>query len=124
MDPLERRKFRVLLRGTYPAPIVYVVVAAIYLGMVEREPLFGTRLAIAIALAAGLAGPVWAIITYRLAVARGRADARLAQTLLALAHGPGLAGFILAVGTVQLWYTILFGVEAFVGLLVLRGKLG
>ena len=74
------------------------------------------------AVAVGVAAPAWAFhLSGR--DARG-ADARLAQTLLSLAHGPGIVGFVLAVGADQLWYTIILGAEALAVLLIVRSKIG
>ncbi len=123
MDPLERRKFELLVRGMLPAPFVYVVVAWVYLAIADQDPFFGKAVAVIAALTVGAAAPFWGLATYKIARRRQRADARLAQTLLGLAHGPGIAGFVLAIGTNQIWYTLVFGVEALAGLLIVRSKL-
>ena len=88
MDPLEHRKFELLVRGMLPAPFVYVVVAWIYLAIADQEPFFGKAVAGIGALTVGAAAPLWGLATYKIALRRQRADARLAQTLLGLAHGP------------------------------------
>ncbi len=124
LDPIEQRKFNLLVRGMLPAPFIYIAVAWGYLAIVDGEVYFSTAASAVAAVAVGVAAPVWAFVTYRVALARGRADARLAQTLLALAHGPGVAGFILAVGADQLWYTFLLGAEALAVLLIVRSKIG
>ena len=124
LDPHERRKFRALVRSMLPAPLVYVAVAWAYLGLFGGERLFGPTLALTLAGIVGVATPLGALATYRTAIARGRADARLAQALLALAHGPGIGGFVLAAGTGQPWYTLVFGVEALAILLLVRSRVG
>ncbi len=124
LDPIEQRKFNLLVRGMLPAPFIYVAVAWAYLAVVDSEAYFGTAPSAVAAVAVGVAAPVWAFVTYRIALARGRTDARLAQTLLTLAHGPGIAGFVLAVGADQLWYTFILGAEALAGLLIVRSKVG
>ena len=107
-----------------PAPFIYVAIAWGYLALVHSEPFFGGGATAAMAAAVGVAAPAWAVVTYRVARARGRADARLAQTLLALAHGPGAAGFILAIGSTLLWPAVVLGVEALAVLLIIRAKVG
>ena len=110
------------MRGMLPAPFIYVGVAWGYLALFDPQPFFGERAALAMAVAAAVAAPVWGVVVYRTAVARNRADARLAQTLLALAHGPGVAGFVLAVGSAQPWWTLAFGAEGLALLLIVRAK--
>ena len=122
MDSFERRKFELLVRGMLPAPFVYVVVAWAYLAIVEHDPFFGGAVAAISAVVAGAVAPLWGLVTYKIALRKKHADARLAQTLLVLAHGPGIAGFVLAVGSNQIWYTLVFGVEALAGLLIVRFK--
>ena len=89
MDPLKLQKFRVLVRGMFPAPFVYIVTAVAYLAITDREPFFETGFATAVAIAVGAATPIWAFVVYRTAVAREQLDIRVAQTLLVLAHAPG-----------------------------------
>ncbi len=124
LDPIERRKFRLLVRGMLPAPFIYIAIAWGYLALVDAEPFFGETAVAAMAIVVGIATLLWAFIARRIALARGQADARLAQTLLALAHGPGIAGFVLAIGSTQLWCAVVFGAAALGGLLVVRAKVG
>ncbi len=124
LDPTERTKFHLLVRGMLPAPFIYIVIAWGYLALVDAEPFFSGSAAMAMAAVVGIAAPVWAVVTYRVAQARGRADARLAQALLALAHGPGAAGFILAIGSTLLWPAVVLGAEALAVLLIVRAKVG
>ncbi len=124
LDPTERRKFRLLLRGMLPAPFIYLVVAWIYLTLATPEPFFSAGAAAVMGAVVAVATVSWGLASHRIAVARGRADARLAQALLALAHGPGAAGFILTVGSTQLWFAVVFGVLALGILLVVRAKVG
>lgn len=124
MNPIERRRFQVLVRGMLPAPFIYVVVAVVYFAIVDSEPFFGTRVAVIVAAVVGIVVPVWAFIAHASAIATDRPPARLAQTLLTLTHAPGLVGFVLTVGTGQIWYTLVLGAEAFVILLLIRARLG
>lgn len=124
MNPIERRRFQALVRGMLPAPFVYVTVALIYFAIVDSEPFFGTRLAAIAAAVVGVVVPVWAFLAYANAIASEQPPARLAQTLLMLAHAPGIVGFVLTVGTGQIWYALALGVEAFAILLLIRARLG
>ncbi|MCY4582712.1 MAG: hypothetical protein OXE50_07945 [Chloroflexi bacterium] len=124
MNPIERRRFQTLVRGMLPAPFVYVVVAVIYFAIVDSEPFFGARFATIVAVVTGVAVPVAALLVTANAMARERPPARLAQTLLILAHAPGLVGFVLTVGADQLWYSLALGAEGFAILLVIRARLG
>ena len=124
MNPIERRRFQMLVRGMLPAPFVYVAVAVIYFAIVDSEPFFGTRLATIAAVATGIAVPIASLLITANALASQRPPARLAQTLLILAHAPGLVGFVLTVGADQLWYSLVLGSEGFVILLVIRARLG
>ncbi len=124
MNPIERRRFQMLVRGMLPAPFVYVAVAVVYFAMVDSEPFFGTRLATIVAVATGIAVPVASLLVTANALASERPPARLAQTLLLLAHAPGIVGFVLTVGADQLWYSLALGVEGFGILLVIRARLG
>ena len=124
MNPIERRRFQLLVRGMLPAPFVYVAVALIYFTFVDSEPYFGTRVAIIVAAVVGTAVPVWAFIAYANAIASEQPPARLAQTLLMLAHAPGLVGFVLTVGTGQIWYALALGTEALAILLLIRARFG
>ena len=124
MNPIERRRFQLLVRGMLPAPFVYVAVALIYFAFVDSEPYFGTRVATIVAAVVGIAVPVWAFIAYANAIASEQPPARLAQTLLMLAHAPGLVGFVLTVGTGQIWYALALGTEALAILLLIRARFG
>ncbi len=124
MNPIERRRFQMLVRGMLPAPFVYVAVAVIYFAIVDSEPFFGARLATIAAVATGIAVPIASLLITANALASQRPPARLAQTLLILAHAPGLVGFVLTVGADQLWYSLVLGAEGFVILLVIRARLG
>ena len=111
MNPIERRRFQMLVRGMLPAPFVYVAVAVAYFAFVDSEPFFGTRFATIVAAATGIAVPIASFLVYANAVAKERPPARLAQTLLMLAHAPGLVGFVLTVGAGPLWYALALGTE-------------
>ena len=124
MNPIERHRFRMLVRGMLPAPFVYVAVAVVYFALVDSEPFFGTRLATIVAIVTGVAIPVAALLVTANALASQRPPARLAQTLLMLAHAPGIVGFVLTVGADQLWYSLALGAEGFVILLLIRARLG
>ena len=124
MDPLKLQKFRVLVRGMFPAPFVYIVTAVAYLVITDGEPFFETAFATAVAVAVGAATPIWAFVVYRTAVTRQQLDMRVAQTLLVLAHAPGIAGFVLSVGSRDVWYAAALGVEALVVLVFVRKGLG
>ena len=124
MNPIERRRFQMLVRGMLPAPFVYVVVAVVYFAFVDSEPFFGARLATIVAVATGIAVPIASLIITANALASQRPPARLAQTLLTMAHAPGLVGFVLTVGTGQIWYALALGVEALAILLIIRARLG
>jgi hypothetical protein len=124
MNPIERQRFRTLVRGMLPAPFVYVAVAVVYFAIVDSEPFFGTRLAAIVAAVTGIAVPVVSLLATANALASERPPARLAQTLLILAHTPGIVGFVLTVGADQLWYSLALGAEGFAILLVIRARLG
>ena len=124
MNPIERRRFQMLVRGMLPAPFVYVIVAVVYFAIVDSEPFFGTRLATIVAVVTGVAVPIASLLVTANAVATERPPARLAQRLLLLAHAPGIVGFVLTVGAGQLWYSLALGVEGFAILLVIRARLG
>lgn len=124
MNPIERRRFQTLVRGMLPAPFVYAAVAVVYFAFFGNEPFFGARLATIAAVVTGIAVPIAALLITANALASQRPPARLAQTLLVLAHAPGLVGFVLTVGADQLWYTLALGAEGFVILLVIRARLG
>ena len=124
MDHIERRKFQMLVRGMFPAPFVYIVTAVAYLAITDGEPFFETAFATAAAVVVGAATPIWAFVVYRTAVARQQLDVRVAQTLLVLAHAPGIAGFVLSVGSRDVWYAAALGVEALVVLVFVRKGLG
>ena len=124
MDPIERRRFQVLVRGMLPAPFVYVAVAVVYFAIVDSEPFFGTRLATTVAAATGIAVPIVSLVVTANALARQRPPARLAQTLLLFAHAPGIVGFVLTVGADQLWYSLALGAEGFAILLIIRSRFG
>ena len=124
MNPIERRRFQVLVRGMLPAPFIYVVVAVIYFAIVDSEPFFGTRLATIVAVATGIAVPVASLLVTANAIGSEQPPARLAQTLLMLAHAPGLVGFVLTVGAGQIWYALALGAEALAILLLIRSRLG
>lgn len=124
MNPIERRRFQTLVRGMLPAPFVYVAVAVVYFAFFGNEPFFGTRLATIAAIATGIAVPIASLLITANALASQRPPARLAQTLLVLAHAPGLVGFVLTVGADQLWYSLALGAEGFAILLVIRARLG
>ena len=123
MNPIERRRFRTLVRGMLPAPFVYVAVAVIYFALVDSEPFFGTRLATIVAVIAGVTVPAAALLVTANAIATERPPARLAQTLLLLAHAPGIVGFVLTVGADNLWYSLALGAQGFVILLAVRTRL-
>ena len=124
MNPIERRRFQVLVRGMLPAPFVYVVVALVYFAFVDSETYFGAQLATIVAVTIGIAVPVASLLVTANAMASDQPPARLAQTLLMLAHAPGLVGFVLTVGAGQIWYALALGIEALVILLVIRARLG
>ena len=124
MDPLKLQKFRILVRGMFPAPFVYIVTAVAYLVITDGEPFFETAFATAVAVVVGAATPIWAFVVYRTAVTRQQLDVRVAQTLLVLAHVPGIAGFVLSVGSRDVWYAAALGVEALVVLVFVRKGLG
>ena len=124
MNPIERQRFQALVRGMLPAPFVYVAVAVIYFALVDSEPFFGTRLATIVAVATGIAVPIASLLVTANALASQRPPARLAQTLLLLAHAPGIVGFVLTVGADQIWYSIVLGAEGFAILLIIRARLG
>ena len=113
-----------IVRGMLPAPFVYVAVAVVYFAIVDSEPFFGTRLATIVAVATGIAVPVVSLLVAAGAVANEWSPARLAQPILALAHVPGIVGFVLAVGAGQVWYAPALGAEALVILLIIRARLG
>lgn len=113
-----------LVRGMLPAPFVYVVVAVTYFTIVDSDPFFGTRLATIVAVVTGIAVPIASLLVTANAMAKERPPARLAQTLLLLAHAPGIVGFVLTVGADQLWYSLALGAEGFTILLVIRARLG
>ena len=124
MNPIERQRFQMLVRGMLPAPFVYIAVAVVYFALVDSEPFFGTRLATIAAAATGIAVPVASLLITANALASQRPPARLAQTLLILAHAPGIVGFVLTVGADQIWYSLALGAEGFIILLVIRARLG
>ena len=124
MNPIERQRFQMLVRGMLPAPFVYVAVAVIYFALVDSEPFFGTRLATIVAVVTGVAVPVVSLLVTANALASQRPPARLAQMLLMLAHAPGIVGFVLTVGADQLWYSLALGAEGFAILLLIRARLG
>ena len=124
MNPIERQRFRMLVRGMLPAPFVYVAVAVVYFAIVDSEPFFGTRLATIVAVVTGIAVPVVSLLATANALASERPPARLAQTLLILAHAPGIVGFVLTVGADQIWYSLALGAEGFAILLVIRARFG
>ena len=124
MNPIERRRFQTLVRGMLPAPFVYVAVAVVYFAFFGNEPFFGARLATIAAIATGIAVPLVSLLVTANALTNERPPARLAQTLLLLAHAPGLVGFVLTVGADQLWYSLALGAEGFAILLVIRARLG
>ena len=113
-----------LVRGMLPAPFVYVAVAVVYFALVDSEPFFGTRLATIAAVVTGIAVPVASLLITANALASQRPPARLAQTLLILAHAPGIVGFVLTVGADQIWYSLALGAEGFIILLAIRARLG
>ena len=123
MNPIERRRFRTLVRGMLPAPFVYVAVAVIYFALVDSEPFFGMRLATIVAVVTGVTVPAAALLVTANAIATERPPARLAQTLLLLAHAPGIVGFVLTVGAGNLWYSLALGAQGFVILLAVRARL-
>ena len=123
MNPIERRRFRTLVRGMLPAPFVYVAVAVIYFALVDSEPFFGARLATIVAVVTGVTVPAAALLVTANALATERPPARLAQTLLLLAHAPGIVGFVLTVGADNLWYSLALGAQGFVILLAVRARL-
>ena len=123
MNPIERRRFRTLVRGMLPAPFVYVAVAVIYFALVDSEPFFGARLATIVAVVTGVTVPAAALLVTANALATERPPARLAQTLLLLAHAPGIVGFVLTVGADNLWYSLALGAQGFVILLAVRTRL-
>ena len=124
MTPLERRRFQSLVRGMLPAPFVYVIVAVVYLVFVESDPFFGARFAVIVTVVTGVATPVALLLVTANAIARGRPPAHLAQTLLLLAHAPGIVGFVLTVGAGQLWYALALSAEGFAILLIIRARMG
>ena len=113
-----------IVQGMIPAPFVYVAVGVVYFSLVDSEPFFGARLASIVAFATGIAVPIASLLATANAVANERPPAHLAQTLLLLAHTPGIVGFVLTVGAGQLWYTIALGAEALIILLAIRARLG
>ena len=113
-----------LVRGMLPAPFVYVIVAVVYFAIVDSEPFFGARLATIVAVVTGVAVPVASLLVTANALVSERPPARLAQTLLMLAHAPGIVGFVLTVGADQIWYSLVLGAEGFAILLLIRARLG
>ena len=123
MNPIERQRFQALVRGMLPAPFVYVAVAVVYFALVDSEPFFGARLATIVAVVTGVTVPAAALLVTANALATERPPARLAQTLLLLAHAPGIVGFVLTVGAGNLWYSLALGAQGFVILLAVRARL-